>query len=164
MKQPSAFSLCVEKQDSGKRLDIFISENLGTYSRSYISHLVKDRHIKVSGEFKKPGYAVKCGDTISGVIPPEEPSPFLPEPMELAVIYEDGDIIVIDKQPGIVVHPSPGHPSGTLVNGLLHHCPDLEGIGGEIRPGIVHRLDKDTSGVMVVAKKRPVPPGSCPAV
>ena len=152
MERLSAFSFCVKKSDTGKRLDVFVSENIGNYSRNYIAQLVKEKHIRVGGRLKKPGYQVKIGDNISGTIPENKPSLFLPEPMDLTVLYEDSSIIVIDKPPGVVVHPAPGHYSGTLVNGLLHHCPDLKGIGGEVRPGIVHRLDKDTSGIIIVAK------------
>ena len=152
MERLSAFSFCVDKTDEGKRLDLFLSEKIDNVSRSYASQLVKNRHIRVNGQFKKPAYQLKFPDKISGALPHESISSFLPEPMDLSVIFEDKQIIVIDKPPGLVVHPAPGHYSGTLVNGLLHHCPDIEGISGEIRPGIVHRLDKDTSGVIVVAK------------
>jgi 23S rRNA pseudouridine1911/1915/1917 synthase len=152
MKKLEAFSFCVDKSDTGKRLDAYIHERVNNYSRSLISQLIRDKHVSVSGEARKPGYRVKSGDHIAVEIPHAKASVFLPEPMDLSVIYEDECIIVIDKPPGLVVHPAPGHFSGTLVYGLLHHCPDLKGISGEIRPGIVHRLDKDTSGVIVCAK------------
>jgi 23S rRNA pseudouridine1911/1915/1917 synthase len=152
MKRQNAFSLCVDKTDTGKRLDLFVHERINIYSRSFISQLIRDKHLFVDGEVRKPGYRVKSGDQIIIEIPDLKSSVFLPEPMDLRVIYEDECIIVVDKPPGLVVHPAPGHFSGTLVNGLLHHCPDLKGISGELRPGIVHRLDKDTSGVIVCAK------------
>jgi len=152
MDEKGAFTLYADESEKGKRLDAFISSRLSTLSRSYISTLITGGNIRVCGQFKKPGYRVKKGDRIRGEIPPQTPSPFLPEPMDLDIIFEDQHIIVINKTPGLVVHPAPGHQSGTLVNGLLYHFPDLKGIGGKIRPGIVHRLDKDTSGVIIVAK------------
>ena len=100
----------------------------------------------------KPGYRVKNGDQVKGIIPPPEPLTFRPEPIPIEILFEDDQMIVVNKQPGLVVHPAPGHYSGTLVNALLYHCPTLGSIGGKIRPGIVHRLDKDTSGVLVVAR------------
>ena len=100
----------------------------------------------------KPSYRLKAGDSVSGQLPAPQPSGFQPEPIPIRILYEDAHIILINKPPGLVVHPAPGHFSGTLVNGLLYHCPDLGAIGAEIRPGIVHRLDKDTSGTLVVAK------------
>jgi 23S rRNA pseudouridine1911/1915/1917 synthase len=151
MDVKSAFLLRAGPSDEGKRLDIFIANHL-RLSRSYIIYLIKNNKIHIDDQLKKPGYRIKINDVIKGEIPPSGPSEFLPEPMDLAILHEDERLIVINKPPGLVVHPSPGHLAGTLVNGLLHHCPDLKGIGGEIRPGIVHRLDKDTSGVMVIAK------------
>jgi 23S rRNA pseudouridine1911/1915/1917 synthase len=134
------------------RLDLFLAKALPLQSRSTISHLIKKGHIKVSGQICKAGYRIRSGDRISGSIPEPLPSLYLPEPIPLEILYEDDHLMVINKPAGLVVHPAPGHYTGTLVNALLYHCPDLKGIGGEIRPGIVHRLDKDTSGVMVVAK------------
>lgn len=146
------FVICADKSASGQRLDVVVSSLIPSCSRSIAASLILRGKITVQDNVKKPGYRVKYGDKISGTIPDPEPVRYLPEPMELNVLHEDADIIVINKPPGIVVHPAPGHYSGTLVNALLYHCPDLPGIGGEIRPGIVHRLDKDTSGVLVVAK------------
>ncbi len=114
--------------------------------------MIIEGHIHVQGEKKKPGYRVKAGEEISGNIPSPIPAVFKPEPIEIDILYEDEHLIVINKRAGIVVHPAPGHYSGTLVNALLYHCPDIGTISGEIRPGIVHRLDKDTSGTLVVAK------------
>ncbi len=152
MDHKSAFSLYVYEPDSGKRLDVFIAEKVKGLSRSFASHLIKSENIRVDDRPKKSGYIVKAGNHITGIVPESQPCAYLPEPLELSIIYEDDQIIVVNKPPGMVVHPAPGHSSGTLVNALLYHCPDLAGIGGEIRPGIVHRLDKDTSGVLVIAK------------
>ena len=146
------FTFYADESISGKRLDIVVSSFIPSCSRSIAASLIIKGKITVLDHLKKPGYRVRCGDKITGTIPDPEPVLFLPEPIELNILHEDSDIIVINKQPGIVAHPAPGHYSGTLVNALLYHCPDLTGIGGEIRPGIVHRLDKDTSGVLVVAK------------
>jgi len=147
-----AFTIFVDKLDAGKRLDVLVSTRLSDHSRSFIAHLIIDGRIKVQGKRMKPGYRVKGGDQVEGTIPPPEPLTFRPEPIPIEILFEDEHMVVINKQPGLVVHPAPGHSSGTLVNALLYHCPTLGSIGGKIRPGIVHRLDKDTSGVLVVAK------------
>jgi len=146
------FSIRVKPADEDKRLDVLVAELLSDCTRTFVAGLIAAEHIRVDGQPKKPGYRVKSGQKISGVIPPPVPIEFKPEPIPIDILYEDDHIIVVNKQPGLVVHPAPGHFSGTLVNGLLYHCPDLGGIGGELRPGIVHRLDKDTSGTMIVAK------------
>jgi len=152
MHDQSAFTILVEPPDSGKRLDLYIASNISDCSRSVATHLIRNGKIRVQGMVRKPGYRVKAGDEICGCIPPPTPILFKPEPIPIEILHEDDDIIVINKQTGIVVHPAPGHYSGTLVNALLYHCPKLNGIGGALRPGIVHRLDKDTSGVLVAAK------------
>ena len=152
MHDQSAFTILVEPPDSGKRLDLYIASCISDCSRSVATHLIREGKIRVQGMIRKPGYRVKAGDEICGCIPPPAPILFKPEPIPIEILHEDDDIIVINKQPGIVVHPAPGHHSGTLVNALLYHCPNLNGIGGALRPGIVHRLDKDTSGVLVAAK------------
>lgn len=146
------FVICADESASGQRLDVVVSSLIPSCSRSIAASLILSGKITVQDNVKKPGYRVRCGDKISGTIPDPEPGRYLPEPIELDVLHEDADIIVINKPPGIVVHPAPGHYSGTIVNALLFHCHDLAGIGGEMRPGIVHRLDKDTSGVLVAAK------------
>jgi 23S rRNA pseudouridine1911/1915/1917 synthase len=125
---------------------------LPTISRSHASRLIRAGHITVNGLIKKPGYLTKLGDVVRSEIPSPKPITSRPEAIPLSVLYEDGDVIVLNKPPGLVVHPGAGHKSKTLVNALLFHCPDLEGIGGDLRPGLVHRLDKDTSGTLVVAK------------
>lgn len=152
MHDQSAFTILVEPSDSGKRLDLYIASCISDCSRSVATNLIRNGKIRVQGMVRKPGYRIKAGDEIRGCIPPPEPLIFKPEPIPIEILHEDKDIIVINKSSGLVVHPAPGHYSGTLVNALLYHCPKLNGIGGVLRPGIVHRLDKDTSGVLVVAK------------
>ncbi|MCP4623530.1 MAG: RluA family pseudouridine synthase [bacterium] len=147
-----AFTIIVEESDAGRRLDTVVAARLVDCSRSLAAALIIDRNILVDRKVKKPGYRIKPGDKIQGRIPAPRPVEYNPEPIPLQILYQDRHLIVINKQPGLVVHPAPGHSSGTLVNALLYHCPDLGAIGGEIRPGIVHRLDKDTSGTMVAAK------------
>jgi 23S rRNA pseudouridine1911/1915/1917 synthase len=152
MHDKSAFTILVDKSGSGQRLDQFIASRIPVPSRAAAANLIRNGNIQVEGELKKPGYRVRAEDEISGRIPPPEPISFKPEPIEIDILYEDRHLIVVNKPAGLVVHPAPGHYTGTLVNALLYHIPDLEGIGGEIRPGIVHRLDKETSGALVVAK------------
>ena len=137
------------------RLDRRILELYPDFSRSRIEGLIKAGFVSVNGSVaSKAGQGVSEADAIEVTIPP--PVPAVPEPEEipLDVVFEDDDLIVVNKPPGLVVHPAPGHFTGTLVNALLHHCPDLAGIGGVARPGIVHRLDQDTSGLIVVAKSQ----------
>jgi len=146
------FSFTIESAAVGMRLDAVIARQVRDCSRSVAARLVKTGRVTANGVTVKPGYRVRIDDRIEGRIPPLEPAEYTPEPIPLDVLFEDSHLIVINKPSGLVVHPAPGHHSGTLVNGLLHHCRDLSGIGGQLRPGIVHRLDKDTSGVLVVAK------------
>jgi 23S rRNA pseudouridine1911/1915/1917 synthase len=126
-------------------------------SRSYAAQLIEGGHVSVNGApATKPSHKLKASDTISVEIPAPQPSDLQAEAIPLTIVYEDADLLVIDKPAGMVVHPAPGHSGGTLVNALLAHVPDLElDMGDESRPGIVHRLDKDTSGLIVVAKRRP---------
>jgi len=152
MQNQSDFTVFVNESHSGKRLDVVVASFIADCSRSYAAKLIVDGHIHVEGENKKPGYRVKAGEKIKAQVPAPVPAVFKPEPIEIDVLYEDQHLIVINKKAGMVVHPAPGHYSGTLVNALLHHCPDIGTISGEIRPGIVHRLDKDTSGTIVIAK------------
>jgi 23S rRNA pseudouridine1911/1915/1917 synthase len=140
-----------EKEDEGKRIDVFLAAELD-YTRSYIKKLIVDGLVFVNGKTIKPSYKVKENDEVVVNIPEAEKIDVLPENIPLDILYEDDDIIVINKPQGMVVHPAPGNYSGTLVNALLYHCKNLSGINCILRPGIVHRLDKDTSGVMVVAK------------
>lgn len=134
------------------RLDVFLANRSNDLSRSRIQALIKKGFIKVNNCASKPSYRLKAGDQVFLTIPPPEIPALEPEAVEFGIVHEDDSIIVLDKPPGVVVHPAPGHSSGTLVHGLLKHCQDLSGIGGVLRPGIVHRLDKDTSGLLVVAK------------
>ena len=138
-----------------RRLDMILLERYPDFSRSRIEGLVKGGFVSVNGKIAtKAGMKVSDSDEIAVEIPP--PIPAIPEPEAIAIdiVFEDEDLIVINKSPGMVVHPAPGHPRGTLVNALLHHCPGLPGIGGVARPGIVHRLDQDTSGLIVAAKSQ----------
>ena len=146
------FELTVDAEQAGQRLDHFLVAHVGSHSRSQIQRLIKDGVVRVGDHESKPNYLVRAGDRIAVEIPEPGPTTPLPEALPLEILYEDADIVVVNKPAGMVVHPAPGHADGTLVNALLHHVDDLSGIGGEIRPGIVHRLDRGTSGVMVVAK------------
>ena len=146
------FSIQVATKDQGRRLDQFLSEANLPLSRSQAKKLIEEGTILLNQKPTKPSTNLKKGDIVSGILLKPEPLALSPEPLPLTILYEDPFIIVVDKPPGMVVHPAYGNPSGTLVNALLYHCNDLAGINGVIRPGIVHRLDKDTSGVMVVAK------------
>jgi 23S rRNA pseudouridine1911/1915/1917 synthase len=137
------------------RLDVAIVAALGesALSRAQVQRLIDDGRARVAGAVvAKPSARVKAGDAIELRVPAPEPIDVAPEPIPLAILYEDAELIVVDKPPGLVVHPAAGHASGTLVNALLYHCKDLSGIGGALRPGIVHRLDRDTSGAMVATK------------
>jgi 23S rRNA pseudouridine1911/1915/1917 synthase len=137
---------------SGERLDTFVARRCPELSRSHARRLIDEGLVTMDGRQGKPSERVTAGLNVSVTIPPPEEIDLAPENIPLTIIYQDGDIIVLDKPAGLTVHPAPGHPSGTLVNALLAACPDLRGIAGTLRPGIVHRLDKDTSGLMVVAK------------
>lgn len=138
---------------AGYRLDHFLSLNLPSLSRNRIKHLIEDGFVHISPACSvKSSFRLKGGEVVELVIPECEPLEALPENLAIRVLYEDSAIIVIDKEAGMVVHPAAGHAGGTLVNALLYHCKDLSGVGGKLRPGIVHRLDKDTSGVMIVTK------------
>ena len=143
--------LVADGSASNERLDRYLSRITGL-PRSQIQRLIEAGRVLVEGRRLKASAAVLPGQRIRLSIPPPQPSALTPEPIPIEILYEDTDLVVLNKPAGLVVHPAPGHPGGTLVHALLHHCPELPGIGGERRPGIVHRLDKDTSGVMVVAK------------
>ncbi len=143
----------VDAANSGIRIDKILSEKLGEeVSRSQIQHWIKDGLVTVNQQQVKPNYKCNEHDEISVVIPEPVETEILPEAIPLDIVYEDEDVIVVNKQRGMVVHPAPGHYSGTLVNALMHHCTNLSGINGVIRPGIVHRIDKDTSGLIMAAK------------
>jgi 23S rRNA pseudouridine1911/1915/1917 synthase len=134
------------------RLDAWLSSQLSDQSRARLQGLIKEGAVTVDGAPTKASHAVAAGQRVHVRVAAPVEVTLEPEPIPFGILFEDADIVVVDKPPGLVVHPAAGHAHGTLVNGLLHHCTDLAGIGGELRPGIVHRLDRDTSGVMVVAK------------
>jgi 23S rRNA pseudouridine1911/1915/1917 synthase len=136
----------------GERLDCFLTAQLPELSRSQIKRLIDEGHVRIAGATVKAGLKLRGDEVVSILLPDPEPVDAVPEAIPLAILYEDPHLIVINKPAHMVVHPAPGHRGGTLVNALLHHCRDLSGIGGALRPGIVHRLDKDTSGVMVATK------------
>lgn len=142
----------VTAEQAGERLDRFLAASVPGQSRSQIQRLIEAGHVAVAGRDAKANLQVKNGDRIRLEIPAPAPATPVAEDIPVPVLYEDADLIVVNKPAGMVVHPAVGHDSGTLVNALLHQIDDLSGVGGELRPGIVHRLDKGTSGVMVVAK------------
>ncbi|WP_428262985.1 RluA family pseudouridine synthase [Haliangium sp.] len=143
-------------EEARPRLDHFLAERAPTLTRSQIKRLIDDGLVAVDEvAATKPGRKLSPGEQVVVRLPPPAPVVAEPQAMDLVVLYEDEHIIVVDKPAGLVVHPAPGHPDRTLVNALLHHCHDLSGIGGALRPGIVHRLDRDTSGVMVATKSDP---------
>jgi 23S rRNA pseudouridine1911/1915/1917 synthase len=145
-------TITVPDDADGTRLDVFLTSVLSGQSRSQIQRLIKDGHVRIAGKAAKANQPVKTGQPVAiDAPPPVDPVP-QPEALPLPIVYQDAELIVVDKPAGMVVHPAAGHDSGTLVNALLHHVDDLSGIGGEKRPGIVHRLDRGTSGLMVVAK------------
>ena len=137
---------------AGTRLDLFLVSACSDLSRSRIQKLIEEGAVQIAGRPAKRSHAVRAGEDVAVEVPEPRPTAIEAEAIPLSVLYEDEDFLAVDKPPGLVVHPSPGHPSGTLVNALLHHVRDLPGLGGELRPGIVHRLDRDTSGVLLVAK------------
>lgn len=155
MNETSAFERfdwTVEIDDKGERIDKFITSQNEDWSRSQVQAWIKEGRVTVNGEPSKNNYKVAPDDEISLRVPPPKELNIRPEAMDLEIVYEDEDVVVVNKPRGLVVHPAPGHYSGTLVNGLLEHCKDLSGINGVLRPGIVHRIDKDTSGLLMVAK------------
>ena len=145
-------SFTVTEEDAGKRLDSYLSEWVSS-SRNAIQHQIENGFVLVNGKEVKPNYKVRVGDEISLFTQDAVPVDIEPEDIPLDIVYEDEDVLVINKPRGMVVHPAPGNESGTLVNAVMYHCgKELSGINGEIRPGIVHRIDKDTTGLLVVAK------------
>ena len=145
-------TLNYESEDP-ERLDHYLTETLTDYSRSRLQTFIKEGRVHVNGEpAKKMGQALENGDLITVAVPEAHPSTLIPEDIPLDILYEDEQSIVINKPAGMVVHPAAGHETGTLVHAVLAHCADLQGFGGEIRPGVVHRLDRDTSGIIVMAK------------
>jgi len=146
------FILVVE--ESGGRLDKYISEQCSKLSRTHVQELIAEGLVSVNGKTERASYKISEGDTVEVTVPPEPSSTLEPQDIPLNIIFENDDIIVLDKPAGLTVHPAPGHPNGTLVNALLAHFPKIAETENSLRPGIVHRLDKDTSGLMMVAKNR----------
>ena len=142
----------VDEESKNLRLDVFLSKYFEDKSRSYLQNLIEEGNVKVNEKLKKSNYKLKAGEKVDILIPEPVGLDVEPEDIPLDIVYEDNDVIVINKPQGMVVHPAAGVYNGTLVNALLSHCNDLSGINGVARPGIVHRIDKDTSGVLVVAK------------
>jgi len=145
-----AYSFIADK--TGLRLDKYVGEKCSELSRTHAQKLIADGYITVNDRVAKVGLKLNIGDRVDIIIPPPTPSPLLSEAIPLDIIYEDDDLLVVDKPAGLAVHPAPGHPSHTLVNAVLSHLPSLAETGDSLRPGIVHRLDKDASGIMVMAK------------
>lgn len=137
---------------AGERLDVFVARRWPEITRSRARKLIESGDVRVDGRAERASYRLSAGERVSVTLPHPAASEALPEAIALDVVYEDADIIAIKKPPGMAVHPAPGHPRSTLVNAILAHCGDLSGVGGVLRPGIVHRLDRDTSGIILVAK------------
>jgi len=152
MSDATHFTLTVPAEDEGLRLDRFLAAAGRGWSRSQVARWIEAGLVSRNGAPTKPSHLVHPGDRIEVTVPAPTPSDLQPQEIPLDVLYEDGHLIAINKPPGLVIHPAAGNPDGTLVNALLAHCRDLSGVGGVERPGIVHRLDKDTSGVLVAAK------------
>ena len=146
----------VFEESQPQRLDVYLANKLPELSRSQIQRLIKEGHVKVNELVpNKNGLMLEPSSQVMIEIPPPEPLGLVPEDIQLAIIYEDENVLVVDKPAGMVVHPSAGHSQGTLVHAALAHTPFLAGIGGKMRPGIVHRLDKNTSGIILIAKNEP---------
>ena len=145
--------ICITAEESGERIDALLARALPSLSRSQVQKLLEQGMVTLNGRGLKKNFRCPTGETYEVVLPEPDDLPLIPQNIPLDVVYEDGDLIVVNKPRGLVAHPAPGHPDGTLVNALLWHCGDsLSGIGGQRRPGIVHRIDKDTSGLLIVAK------------
>ena len=151
-EKSTTIKLVAPKQVARLRLDRFLASQLSGYSRARLQRLIRTRFVRLNGQAARPRDLVRAGDKIEVTEPPLEKIDNRPEQIPLEILFEDNDLIVISKPAGLVVHPGAGHREHTLVNALLHHCPTLSGIGGKERPGIVHRLDKETSGCLVIAK------------
>jgi 23S rRNA pseudouridine1911/1915/1917 synthase len=151
MEASETLAFTVTSLETGVRLDQFLAQQLG-WSRARLQKLLKSDRVVVNGRPRPASYRVRVGDGVMVSVPPPEPTHLAPEALPLEILFEDQDLLVVNKPPGLVVHPGAGHRQGTLLNALVHHCPDLKNIGEVSRPGLVHRLDKDTSGLLVVAK------------
>lgn len=146
------FNFTIDEENVGLRLDAFLSDSIEGQSRSYIQKLIEQEEVSVNGRSAKSNYKLRNGDLIEIHIPDPIPLEVEAEEIDLDIVYEDEDVVVINKPQGMVVHPAHGNYTGTIVNALLSHCDNLSGINGVMRPGIVHRIDKDTSGIIVIAK------------
>lgn len=146
------YEMTVHEEYKGERIDKYLTAVEADWSRTQVQQWIKEDRVLVNGNAVKANYKVQEGDAVSVHVPEPEPLDITAEPMDLDIYYEDQDVLVVNKPRGMVVHPAPGHLTGTLVNGLMAHCDDLSGINGVMRPGIVHRIDKDTSGLLMVAK------------
>ena len=144
----------VKVEAAGGRLDQYLADQDFGLTRSRLRQLILEGQVTVNGAAVKPSHKVRSGDLVAVSVPPPRPTSLAAQAIPITVVYQDEHLVVVDKPAGLTVHPGPGHPDRTLVNALLAMCPDIEGVGGEIRPGIVHRLDKDTSGLMVAAKNQ----------
>ena len=145
--------LIAEAADAGARLDAFVASRANGLTRSQAARYIDEGRVSVDGKPAAKSCRLTGGETVTVEVPEVRDTAVAPQDIPLDVVYEDGDVIVVNKPAGLVVHPAPGHPDGTLVNALLHHCgASLSGIGGEKRPGIVHRIDRDTSGLIIAAK------------
>lgn len=151
MSQTDTIELYVPSAALGERLDRFMAGALADLSRSFAQQLIAEGHITVDGRLVRASFSLRGGEHIQVKLPPPQPSQLTPEAIPLQIVYEDDDVVVVDKAAGMVVHPAPGHSGGTLVNALLARYPDMQ-TNGSLRPGIVHRLDQDTSGLLVVAR------------
>ena len=141
------------KEDAGRRIDAWLAETMEDMTRSAAQRLLEEGRVTCGGKALAKNYKLTGSETVEVALPEPEAVDLIPQDIPLDVVYEDGDVIVVNKPKGLVVHPAPGHPDGTLVNALMFHCGDsLSGIGGELRPGIVHRIDRDTSGLIIAAK------------
>ncbi|MGM9986588.1 MAG: RluA family pseudouridine synthase [Bacillaceae bacterium] len=147
-----SITIVVDESNAKERIDKVIANYNSDWSRSQIKQWINEQYVKVNGQEIKSNYKCKDGDNIEVIVPEVVELDVLPEQMDLDIYYEDADVLVVNKPRGMVVHPAPGHVTGTLVNGLMAHCNDLSGINGVMRPGIVHRIDKETSGLLMVAK------------
>lgn len=145
-------SFNINSEEEGQRIDKYLSIMIEGKSRSFVQGLIDEKKVKANSKVIKSNYKIKKGDFIEVEVPEPVELNVSAEEMNLDIVYEDEDVLVVNKEKGIVVHPAPGNYTGTLVNGILYHCSDLSGINGVIRPGIVHRIDKDTSGILVIAK------------
>ena len=147
------FDITIKAEESGERIDALLVRIMPDFSRSQIQKMLDQGHVTLNDKALKKNYRCNEGDEISMILPELQEIPLVAQNIPLNIVFEDDDVVVVNKERGMVVHPAPGHPDGTLVNALMYHCGDsLSGIGGERRPGIVHRIDKDTSGLLIVAK------------